>query len=64
MIPGLRPWEVLDVEQIMEKVTYGEKWFREPLSAFTTRADYDEAWFNDYKVCTWMMDVLLNQAAS
>lgn len=49
VIPGLRPWEVLDVEQIMEKVTYGEKWFREPLSAFTTRADYDEAWFNDYK---------------
>lgn len=49
VIPGLRPWEVLDIEQVMEKATYGEKWFREPLTAFTTRANYDEAWFNDYK---------------
>ncbi|KAI5054736.1 hypothetical protein GOP47_0029881 [Adiantum capillus-veneris] len=49
IIPGLRPWEVFEIEQIMESVTYGEKWYREPLSEFTMRADYDEAWFNDYK---------------
>ncbi|MCO5609041.1 hypothetical protein L7F22_063262 [Adiantum nelumboides] len=49
IIPGLRPWEVFEIEQIMESVTYGQKWYREPLSSFTMRADYDDAWFKDYK---------------
>lgn len=49
VIPGLRPWEVINVEQIMEKVTFGKKWYRQRLGSFTTRADYDEDWFEDFK---------------
>ncbi|PWA75886.1 protein TIC 56, chloroplastic [Artemisia annua] len=35
-IPGLRPWEVLNVEQAMDQITYSGQWYREPLGAFTT----------------------------
>ncbi|PWA40831.1 hypothetical protein CTI12_AA558580 [Artemisia annua] len=35
-IPGLRPWEVLSVEQAMDQITYSGQWYREPLGAFTT----------------------------
>lgn len=35
-IPGLRPWEVLSVEQAMDQITYGGQWYREPLGTFTT----------------------------
>ncbi|XP_073044539.1 protein TIC 56, chloroplastic-like [Primulina eburnea] len=33
VIPGLRPWEVLSVEQAMDQITYGGKWHREPLGS-------------------------------
>ncbi|KAH7297143.1 hypothetical protein KP509_26G055700 [Ceratopteris richardii] len=49
LIPGLHPWEVFEVEQIMERVTYGKEWYREPLNAFTMRAEYERAYFEDYK---------------
>ncbi|XP_047341405.1 protein TIC 56, chloroplastic [Impatiens glandulifera] len=47
MIPGLRPWEVLSVEQAMDQLTYGGQWFREPLGTFTTGPPYIEEWNAD-----------------
>nr|QKY65051.1 chloroplast protein import component Tic56 [Passiflora pittieri] len=44
IIPGLRPWEVLSVEQAMEHIAYGGKWFREPLSEYTAGPPYIHDW--------------------
>lgn len=52
VIPGLRPWEVLSVEQAMDQITYGGEWYRSPLSRFTTGPPYLEYWNNDVKVHT------------
>lgn len=49
-IPGLRPWEVLEVEQVMDLVTYTKEWYREDLGEFTTRADYEQDWFESFQV--------------
>lgn len=49
-IPGLRPWEVLSVEQAMDQITYGGKWYREPLGAFTTGPPYIQDWNEDVEV--------------
>ncbi|KAK9124605.1 hypothetical protein Sjap_014207 [Stephania japonica] len=46
-IPGLRPWEVLSVEQAMDRITYGGKWFREPLGSYTTGPPYIAHWNKD-----------------
>lgn len=40
VVPGLRPWEVISLEQTMDLVTYNRNWYRESLSSFTTRPDY------------------------
>lgn len=40
VIPGLRPWEVLSVEQAMDEITYGGEWYREPLGSYTTGPPY------------------------
>lgn len=50
VIPGLRPWEVLSVEQAMDQITYGGEWYREPFGMFTTGPPYIENWNNDVKV--------------
>lgn len=50
-IPGLRPWEVLSVEQAMDQITYGGEWYREPLGAFTTGPPYIQDWNEDVEVC-------------
>ncbi|CAA3025272.1 Hypothetical predicted protein [Olea europaea subsp. europaea] len=47
IIPGLRPWEVLSVEQAMDQITYGGEWFREPLGTFTTGPPYIREWNKD-----------------
>ncbi|CBI18120.3 hypothetical protein VitviT2T_011830 [Vitis vinifera] len=49
VIPGLRPWEVLSVEQAMDQITYGGEWYREPFGMFTTGPPYIENWNNDVK---------------
>jgi hypothetical protein len=49
-IPGLRPWEVLEVEQVMDLVTYTKEWYREDIGEFTTRADYEREWFESFQV--------------
>ncbi|CAN6576077.1 unnamed protein product [Malus baccata var. baccata] len=49
IIPGLRPWEVLSVEQAMDQITYEGEWFREPLGSYTTGPPYIRAWNNDVK---------------
>ncbi|XP_050382088.1 protein TIC 56, chloroplastic [Argentina anserina] len=49
IIPGLRPWEVLSVEQAMDQVTYGGEWYREPLGTYTTGPPYIQAWNMDVK---------------
>ncbi|XP_059668054.1 protein TIC 56, chloroplastic [Cornus florida] len=46
-IPGLRPWEVLSVEQAMDQITYGGEWYREPLGSYTTGPPYIAEWNND-----------------
>lgn len=40
VVPGLRPWEVISLEQAMDLITYNMRWYREPLTSFTTRAEY------------------------
>lgn len=47
VIPGLRPWEVLSVEQAMDQITYGGDWYREPLGSFTTGPPYIYEWNKD-----------------
>ncbi|KAK4834199.1 hypothetical protein QYF36_018702 [Acer negundo] len=47
VIPGLRPWEVLSVEQAMDQITYGGEWYRDPLGSYTTGPDYLEEWNDD-----------------
>lgn len=47
LIPGLRPWEVLSVEQAMDQITYGGKWYRQPLGTFTTGPPFIELWNKD-----------------
>ncbi|XP_073156593.1 protein TIC 56, chloroplastic-like [Henckelia pumila] len=47
VIPGLRPWEVLSVEQAMDHITYGGEWHREPLGSYTTGPPYISEWNKD-----------------
>ncbi|XP_024019543.1 protein TIC 56, chloroplastic [Morus notabilis] len=47
IIPGLRPWEVLSVEQAMDQITYGGEWYREPLGTYTTGPPYIRKWNKD-----------------
>lgn len=50
IIPNLRPWEVLSLEQAMDQITYGGEWYREPLGSHTTGPPYIEHWNRDVKV--------------
>eukprot|EP00256_Glycine_max_P069461 XP_025984056.1 protein TIC 56, chloroplastic isoform X2 [Glycine max] len=47
IIPGLRPWEVLSIEQAMDRLTFNGEWYREPLGSFTTGPPYLEHWNRD-----------------
>uniref|UniRef100_A0A7N0UBU7 GYF domain-containing protein n=1 Tax=Kalanchoe fedtschenkoi TaxID=63787 RepID=A0A7N0UBU7_KALFE len=49
VIPGLRPWEVLSVEQAMDQITYNGEWYREPLGSHTTGPPYIEQWNKDVR---------------
>uniref|UniRef100_A0A2N9FUD1 GYF domain-containing protein n=1 Tax=Fagus sylvatica TaxID=28930 RepID=A0A2N9FUD1_FAGSY len=49
IIPGLRPWEVLSIEQAMDQITYGGQWYREPLGSYTTGPPYIRHWNKDVK---------------
>ncbi|KAF5471495.1 hypothetical protein F2P56_008283 [Juglans regia] len=49
IIPGLRPWEVLSIEQAMDQITYGGEWYREPLGTYTTGPPYIRHWNKDCK---------------
>lgn len=44
LIPGLRPWEVLSVEQAMDRLTFSGSWYRQPLGRFTTGPPYIQEW--------------------
>ncbi|KAL1206782.1 Protein TIC 56 [Cardamine amara subsp. amara] len=44
VIPGLRPWEVISIEQAMDQITYGGEWYREPLGTYTTGPPYIREW--------------------
>ncbi|KAH9613655.1 hypothetical protein KSS87_020421 [Heliosperma pusillum] len=46
-IPGLRPWEVLSIEQAMDQLTYGGEWYRRPLGTYTTGPPYIRHWNKD-----------------
>ncbi|GMH30022.1 hypothetical protein Nepgr_031865 [Nepenthes gracilis] len=47
LVPGLRPWEVLSIEQAMDQITYGGEWYREPLGSYTTGPPYIRHWNKD-----------------
>ncbi|XP_039145397.1 protein TIC 56, chloroplastic isoform X2 [Dioscorea cayenensis subsp. rotundata] len=49
IIPNLRPWEVLSIEQAMDLITCEGEWFREPLGSFTTGPPYIQRWNKDVK---------------
>jgi hypothetical protein len=49
-IPGLRPWEVREVEQVMDLMTFNRQWYREDLGDFTTKPDYEKDWFETFQV--------------
>lgn len=49
LIPGLRPWEVLSIEQAMDQITYDGEWYREPLGTYTTGPPYIRHWNKDVK---------------
>ncbi|XP_057487559.1 protein TIC 56, chloroplastic-like [Actinidia eriantha] len=46
VIPGLRPSEILSVEQLMDQLLYS-KWYREPLGTYSTGPPYIQEW-NEY----------------
>lgn len=48
IIPGLRPWEVLSVEQAMDAITYKGEWCRHPLGSYTTGPPYIRQWNRDF----------------
>ena len=50
IIPGLRPWEVLSVEQAMDQITYDGEWYREPLGTYTRGPPYIRNWNKDVMV--------------
>lgn len=50
IIPGLRPWEVLSVEQAMDQITYGGEWYRLPLGTYHTGPPYIQHWNKDVMV--------------
>lgn len=60
VIPGLRPWEVLSVEQAMDQLTYGGEWYREPLGSFTTGPPYIEEWNRDVMVSSCFRVINVN----
>ncbi|QCE03306.1 protein TIC 56, chloroplastic [Vigna unguiculata] len=47
IIPGLRPWEVLSLEQAMDRLTFNGEWYREPLGSYTTGPPYLQHWNED-----------------
>ncbi|KAL3753538.1 hypothetical protein ACJRO7_000874 [Eucalyptus globulus] len=49
VIPGLRPWEVLSIEQAMDQITYGGEWYRLPLGTYHTGPPYIQLWNKDVK---------------
>ncbi|GAU13923.1 hypothetical protein TSUD_262500 [Trifolium subterraneum] len=44
LIPGLRPWEVLSIEQAMDQIAFSGEWFREPLASYTTGPPFMKRW--------------------
>lgn len=54
IIPGLRPWEVLSIEQAMDQITFNGEWYREPLGSFTTGPPYIRHWNDDVMVCLFI----------
>ncbi|KAK2432632.1 protein TIC 56, chloroplastic [Trifolium repens] len=44
LIPGLRPWEVLSIEQAMDQIAFNGQWYREPLGSYTTGPPFIRRW--------------------
>lgn len=47
LIPGLRPWEVLSIEQAMDRITFNDEWYREPLGSYNTGPPFVRRWNAD-----------------
>lgn len=59
VIPGLRPWEVISVEQAMDQISYGGEWYREPLGTYTTGPPYIREWNRNVMVSFFSVLVTL-----
>lgn len=46
-IPGLRPWEILDVESLWQFVTFQDDFYRAPLGALTGPHDYELTYYEN-----------------
>ncbi|KAK4254394.1 hypothetical protein QN277_009782 [Acacia crassicarpa] len=62
IIPGLRPWEVLSIEQAMDQITYNGEWYREPLGSYTTGPPYIRRWNKDIKRLYQVFETLNTRA--
>jgi hypothetical protein len=51
LIPGLRPWEVLSIEQAMDQIAFNGQWYREPLGSYTTGPPFIRRWNDALMVC-------------
>ncbi|KAI3917374.1 hypothetical protein MKW98_027293 [Papaver atlanticum] len=49
-IPGLRPWEVLSIEQANDQIAYDRIWYRERFGSYATCPPYLRNWNKDVKV--------------
>ncbi|XP_027336128.1 protein TIC 56, chloroplastic [Abrus precatorius] len=58
IIPGLRPWEVLSMEQAMDRITFNGEWYRDPLGSYTTGPPYLQHWNKDVKMLYKLFDDL------
>ncbi|KAL5072833.1 hypothetical protein RYX36_011817 [Vicia faba] len=47
LIPGLRPWEVLSIEQAMDHIAFNGEWYREPLGSYNTGPPFLRRWNRD-----------------
>lgn len=50
LIPGLRPWEVINIEQAMDRITYRKRWYREPLGSYRTGPPFIRHWNTEIKL--------------
>ncbi|XP_002962001.2 protein TIC 56, chloroplastic [Selaginella moellendorffii] len=49
LCPALRPKDFINIEKVMDALTYQADWYREPLGTFNSRPDFEKEWFKAVK---------------